>query len=161
MKIFSHSGIMMVVIAVLLAISGGHGNAASVPAVNPKIFVIIPKVTIVQNMLNLFNNHQNTNVDSVLSAEEVMKYSGIMSTIHKINLRIEQLINTPKLARLNGDELVEYKNTVEKKAIEQLLNDRVINYKEMEAQLRALYKQGSDEYNEELLHFIEQLSARY
>ena len=158
MRIFSYSGIMMVVIAVLLAISGSHGKAVSVPAVNPKIFVIIPRVTIVQNMLNLFNNHQNTDADSVLSAEEVIKYGGIMSIINKINLRIEQLINMPKLARLSGDELVEYKETVEKKAIEQLLNERVINYKEIETQLRSLYAQGSDEYSKELLHFIEQLA---
>ena len=156
MKKFSRSGIMMVVIAVLLSISGGY-VAASVPAVNPQIFVIIPRATIVQNILNLFNSHHNTDADSVLSAGEVIEYSGIMSTVNKINFRIEQLINTPKLATLNDDELVEYKNTVEIKAIVQLLDEGVINYKEIEAQLRSLYEQGSDEYGDELLHFIEQL----
>ena len=166
MKIFSHSGIMMGVIAVLLAISGGL--SASVPAVNPKIWVITPKVTVVQNMLHLFNNHQNNygDADSVLSAGEAIKFEGIMRTINQINYRIEQLINKPKLARLNDDALVEYKKAVENKAIQQLLNEKVISYKEIEAQLRYLHEHGSDklyyrshEHSEEILHFIEQLSS--
>ena len=168
---------MKFVIAVLLAVTSGLVNAtgAAVSKLPPKIWVIKPRITIVQNMLDLVNKEFLTHTSQYTaeiydarSLEELKlgaedwgkKYGGVVSIANKISDRIEKLINTQRLVRLNGDELVSYKKMVEKEAIQQLVEERSISYKEILAQLRSLYEQGPEKYSEELHEMIRQLQAK-
>lgn len=149
---------MKYVVAVLLAVTSGQVNATSASVVNPKIFVIKPKITVVQDMLDLVNRaFISSEFINGTAVRETAKFSDIVSITDKIYSRTEQLISIPKLLRLNGDELVNYKMTMEKEAIHQLREERSISYGEIATHLRSMYEQGIEGYNEELLEMINQL----